>query len=386
MRFSVEEVAYKFGTEVITRNFEKKKNTSKKGKGNIDGKETQQVIVEMKRYWKEVLVEGRGASRIFVCKEEREEVLDKKLLQNYTNCGRGQMIYRKSLEELILSYLKYGRRKFDTITSRRLAYEIGAITTEMYQMSRLIGHDEKGKYHKKMTEIQAFKDVNYNLIYDVVNKETERIVSNIEKILTDLHRKKNIYYVPVTNGVIDSKDMKLEEHEPLLPTLVDEIINKQRQLREKHNVEFEDLRFKLKDEFVKAYKREEWEYLRTLGYTRIYNTNLVSLIAWDKEIENYFEKRTELKEVFMLEHREFAIDKAKNRNEDFFNKPVRVKKTIKLFGGKPKWKTNDSEYDKLFGTNKLEHDYMIQLKFSKLYAKEFGELLKLLQEFKPIEN
>ncbi|MGG0288645.1 hypothetical protein ABEY41_26825 [Peribacillus butanolivorans] len=380
-RYSVEKATLQFGTDAIKRSFEKKKARSVKGKGNLDGRETKQVITEILRYFNFVEIEGKGANRIFVCNGKREEVLDKKELQNYSNCGQGQMIYRTTLEELILMYLKYGNRKYLTITTRKLAYEIGAITKEIYELSRLKGQGERSDYHKKFKEIEAFTGVDYSLLFDVANRETGRIIKNIETILEDLCIHNIIHYVPVTNGVIEGERGKAEEHEMLDPMLVAEIVVKQRQLREKYNVVINDLRFKLNNDRVKAYKKEEWEYLKTLGYTRIYNTNMIVLKAWDKEIENYFKKRKELKEVFMLEHREFAIDKAKNRNNDFFNKPVRVKKAIESLGGKPKPKFSETEYDRVFGTNILEIDYITQLKFSNIYAEEFGELLKLLQDY-----
>ncbi|MET3320545.1 UNVERIFIED_ORG: hypothetical protein ABIC97_003645 [Peribacillus simplex] len=385
-RYSVEKATIQFGTDAIKRSFEKKKARSVKGKGNLDGRETKQVITEMLRYFNFVEIEGKGANRMFVCKGKREEVLDKKELQNYSNCGQGQMIYRTTLEELILMYLKFGNRKYLTITTRKLAYEIGAITKEIYELSRLKGQGERSDYHKKFKEIEAFTGVDYSLLFDVANRETGRIINNIETILEDLSVHNIIHYVPVTNGVIEGERGKTEEHEMLDPMLVAEIVVKQRQLREKYNVVINDLRFKLKNDRVKAYKKEEWEYLKTLGYTRIYNTNMIVLKAWDKEIENYFKKRKELKEVFMLEHREFAIDKAKNRNNDFFNKPVRVKKTIESLGGKPKPKFSETEYDRVFGTNILELDYITQLKFSNIYAEEFGELLRLLQDYQAEAN
>lgn len=272
----------------------------------------------MLRYFENVKVEGKGAKRVFIGTGKREKVLDKKQLQNYSNCGKGQMVYRTTLEELILMFLKYGNRKYLTTTTRKLAFEIGSITKEMYELSRLKGQEEKRDYHKKLVEIEDFTGVNYSLLFDVANRETERILNNIETILEDLSVNNIIHYLPVTNGVIEGERGKPEEHEILDPLLVAEIITKQRQLREKHNVEIEDLRFRLKDERVKAYNKEEREYLKTLGYTRIYNTNMIVLKAWDKEIENYFKKRKELKEVFMLEHREFAIEKANTRNYDFF--------------------------------------------------------------------
>ncbi|KGR89366.1 hypothetical protein CD31_00725 [Lysinibacillus boronitolerans JCM 21713 = 10a = NBRC 103108] len=385
-RYNVENATIQFGTEAIKNSFERKKAKSVKGKGNLDGRETKQVITEMQRYFDSVEIEGKGANRIFVCKGKREQVLDKKDLQNYSNCGQGQMIYRTTLEELILMYLKYGNRKYLTTTTRKLAYEIGAITKEMYELSRLKGQGERNDYHKKLTEIEAFTGVNYSLLFDVVNRETERVLKNIETILDDLNLRNIIYYVPVTNGVIEGERGEPEEHEMLDPLLVAEIVSKQRELREKHNVEYNDLRFRLKDKRVQAYKKEERKYLKTLGYTRIYNTNQLVPKAWDKEIENYFKKRKELKEVFMLEHREFAIKKAKNRNNDFFSKPARVKKAIESFGGKPKPKFNETEYERVFGTNLLEIDYIIQLKYSNIYSKEFGELLRLMQVYNAVDN
>ncbi|MEK5065671.1 hypothetical protein [Cytobacillus sp. FSL R5-0596] len=386
IRFSVEEVAYKFGTEAVIKSFERKKANSKKGNGNLDGKETKQVTTEMLRYFENVKVEGKGAKRVFIGTGKREKVLDKKQLQNYSNCGKGQMVYRTTLEELILMFLKYGNRKYLTTTTRKLAFEIGSITKEMYELSRLKGQEEKRDYHKKLVEIEDFTGVNYSLLFDVANRETERILNNIETILEDLSVNNIIHYLPVTNGVIEGERGKPEEHEILDPLLVAEIITKQRQLREKHNVEIEDLRFRLKDERVKAYNKEEREYLKTLGYTRIYNTNMIVLKAWDKEIENYFKKRKELKEVFMLEHREFAIEKANTRNYDFFHKPAKVKKPLKWFGGKPKSKFNDTEYDKIFGTHPLELDYITHLKLANAYAEEFGKLLSLLQEYQSIKE
>ena len=43
-RFNVEEAARGFGTAAIVRSFERIKLDSKKGKGNIDGRDTKKVV------------------------------------------------------------------------------------------------------------------------------------------------------------------------------------------------------------------------------------------------------------------------------------------------------------------------------------------------------
>ncbi|OAH59397.1 hypothetical protein AWH48_14750 [Domibacillus aminovorans] len=388
VKFNLEEAVNEYANAAIKKHFYDKKSKSKKSKGNLGTNQTNQLLTDMKeKEWDIVEIEGHGADRIITCKGRRDKTISRKELQQYNKCGnKNQMVYRTTLEELILMYLKYGIRRYNTTTNRRLAYEIGAITQEMYELSRLKNQEEKEDYYKALTEMKIFTGIEYSLLFDVANRETERIVKNIESILEDLSINNIIYYVPVTNGVVEGKN-GMEEHEPLPPLLVGEIVIKQRQLREKYNVAFSDLRFRLKDERVKAYKKEEWEYLMTLGYTRIYNTNILELKAWDKEIEDYFQKRKELKEVFMLEHRDYAIDKAEKRNTDFFDKPAKVKNNkplVALLGGREKkefFKETETEYDKVFGTDLLEYDSMTQIKFSNAYGKYFGEVLKVLKEY-----
>ncbi|OFD90558.1 hypothetical protein BWGOE13_55250 [Bacillus mycoides] len=181
-----------------------------------------------------------------------------------------------------------------------------------------------------------------------------------------------------------------EAHDTINPMEVIKIKLKQTELRQKHNVTFSDIKFKLRSNAVKEYKKDENEYLQSLGYERVYETNIIELIAYDKEVENYMRNNRLLTNEFKKEHLNYAIDKAQDRNEAFFNKPVKGKnnkKLVELLGGKEKKRVvEETEYDKVFGTDLLEYDSITQLKFSNLYAKEFGESLRLLQEFQVVDN
>lgn len=394
IKFSLEEAVNKYGNDAIKKHFYDKKSKSKKSKGNLGTNQTNQLLTNMReKEWDIVESEGNGADRIITCKGKRERSISRKELQRYDNCGnKNQMVYRSILEELILLFLKYGVRRYNTTTTRRLAYEIGAITKEMYNLSGLKNQEEKEDYYKELAKVEIFAEIDYDLLFDVANRETERIVKNIESILEDLRIKNIIYYAPVINGVVEGKNGEEGEHEPLPPLFAAEIATKQRQLMEKHNINFSDLRYRLKDERVKAYKKEEWEYLMLLGYKRIYKTNVIEIIEWDKEIEGYFQKRKELKEIFMLEHRKYAGDKAEKRNDIFFNKPAKVKDNkhlVQLLGGLEKkevFKETETEYNKVFGTNLLEYDFMTQIKYSNAYGKYFEDLLNMLHKHEESAN
>ena len=326
-------------------------------------------------------VTGRGADRIFICKGKREKALNKKELQNYSNCGKGQMKYQDLLEELVLMYLKYGYRYHKIITVRRLAYECGAVTKEMYEFSRLKGHEEKKDFFEKFIESEKYGSHEFDLLYEVATKEVGRITKNIESILKSLLERKIILYYPITHGIVEGKNNKEDKHEVLLLETVLDIKSKQSSLREKHSVSMRETLFSYKNNRVKEYKKEEWEYLMLHGYKRIYTTAHIELNEWDKEVDDPINEWNSLKEIFRKSFISHAFQCAEKRNDAFFDKAARVREPLKILGGKrkPKGAWMATEYDKVFGSNILQTQYIIQLKFSKIYSLEYERLLTKLQ-------
>ena len=379
--FNVEEAAKGFGTEAIVRSFERIKLESKKGKGNIDGRDTKLVILRMNLEFENIQVIGRGANRIFICTGKRGAALNKKELQHYSNCGKGQIKDEDLLEELVLMYLKYGNRYHKIITARRLAYECGAVTKELYEFSRLRGHEEKREFYKKFVESEKYESHEFDLVYDVASKEVGRITRNIESILKNLKERKIIIYNKLTHGIIEGKDYEEDKHEVLQLAAVLDIKNKQSSLREMHSVSMRETLFSYRNNRVKEYKKEEWEYLMLYGYKRIYTISHIELIDWNKEVDNPINEWNSLKSIFRRNFISHAFHNAEERNNAFFDKPARVREPLKILGGKnkPKGTWMATEYEKIFGSNTLQTHYIIQLKFSRIYSLEYERILTKLQ-------
>ncbi|MED2247020.1 hypothetical protein P4Y88_28350, partial [Bacillus thuringiensis] len=240
-----------------------------------------------------------------------------------------------------------------SITLKRLAYELGCFSEIMYEASRKVGTTERQDYFEKSCETDSrIKEMGWDVFWECV-KEVGRLVKQVETVLDELKQNEIIYYIDIHQAIIKTDDGQ-EVYDTLTLDEVFKIKGKQMQLRQKHNVTHQDIMFKLKSHAVKAYKRDEKEYLKTLGYVRIFEAKTIGLVAYDKEIQNYFEK-TPLTDAFRFKHIDFAIKLAEARQDAFHNKPVVIKNNKqlhKLLGGKKKkdiYKETATASEKIIG-------------------------------------
>ncbi|MGX7595599.1 hypothetical protein ACWNS2_10140 [Planococcus plakortidis] len=335
--------------------------------------------------WDAVEVVGEGANRIFKCSGKRNEKINRKELQNYSKSGnRKPVIYEKALEDLLMLHLTYDNKKYPTISSKNLLRNMGAITNEMYELSCLKNAPQKKEFFQKLKERKSFAKIEESLFLDVVSRETNRLEDSVVRVLIRLHEIGILEYERVTMGIKEMGGWETS-HEKLDSATANKINLKQVELMDKHQVHFNDVKFRMKYENVKAYKKEEWEYLLDLGYQRIYSTNSIILKKPVVLGGNYRDKRKELIETLRLQQTEYAINRAEKRNETYLTKPVKSKSNLfllTLVGGKKKKDALNlhaqPQSSEVYGTHLLEYDYMTQIKFSGIYGREYGEMLKLL--------
>ncbi|MCV9888774.1 hypothetical protein [Metabacillus halosaccharovorans] len=256
----------------------------------------------------------------------------------------------------------------------------------MYEASRKIGTDERKSFFDKACESDSrIEEMGWDVFWECV-KEVERLKKQVESVLDELKENEIIYYADIYQAVIEADDGQ-ELYETLTPDEVIKIKRKQMQLRQKHMITHQDVMFNFKSNAVKAYKRDEKEYLKHLGYIRVFETKTIALVAWDKEIEEYF-SRTPLTDAFRFKHIDFAVRLAEKRQNTFHNKSVVIRNDNQLhkeLGGKKKkdvYKETNTASDMIIGNDgirKLLDNEIIQLKMSNSYTEAIDNGLKVLQ-------
>lgn len=370
MIVTVAEFVEMFGTEKCKEYFVKYKKLG----GHKDS-----TITTAKQKWHIVEVVKIDKKNWYRLEGKRDEVIDRKQLQNYSNCGQDQMPYKEILQNLILIYLKNPNRKPST-TYRVLAHDLEVMSDILFIASEKITFDEQKAYYGNLDE--KYKKYGYVMFWDAVNKETQRIRKHIESVLKDMKEKGIIRHMDVVNAVsLDQHGREI--HNPIIVGEVAKIDKMLKRLREKHEVIATDIRYKPKNLSVLAYKEDEYKYLQSLGYEYVYDAVYINLIATDKEIQNYM--KDALVTDFKKEHLAFAYQKAVARENSFFNDVVRVKdnhKLHKIVGGKKKsevLKGTFSAYDSIL-IDELLNDGIKQEKFGKTYATNYKESLKTIQD------
>lgn len=370
MILTVGEFADIFGTEKCKEYYVKYKKLG----GHKDS-----TITTAKQKWDIVEVVKIDKKNMYRLAGKRDEEIDRKQLQNYSNCGQDQLPYKEILQNLILIYLKNPNRKPST-TYRVLAHDLEVMSDMLFFASEKITIDEQKAYYGNLDE--KYKKYGYVMFWDAVNKETQRIKKHIESVLKDMKEKGIIRHMEVVNAVSLDK-YEREIHNPITYSEVGKIDKMLKCLREKHEVTATNIRYKPKSPTVLAYKEDEYNYLQSLGYEYVYDAVYIDLIATDKEIQNYM--KDSLVTDFKKEHLAFAYQKAVARENSFFNDIVRVKdnhKLHKLLGGKKKsevLKGTLTAYDSIL-IDELLNDGIKQEKFGKTYATNYKESLKTIQD------
>ncbi|WP_236694919.1 hypothetical protein [Peribacillus butanolivorans] len=376
--FTTAEVVEEYGTDKCKEYFA---NNKKLG-GHKDS--LHKTLDEFYDTWEIVKV---SRSNCYKLGEKRQHRLERK--DNRINNGnREQLPYKEDIRTALIQYLyKHQNDNRATITTKRLAYELGCFSEIMYEASKKIGTDERQDYFEEVCERDSrIKNMGWDVFYECV-KEVERLKNQVETVLDELKENNIIYYADIYQAVIETDDGQ-KNYDKVLT--IDEIIavkHQQMKLRQKHMVTHQDIMFKLKSESVKAYKRDERAYFLYMGFSRVFQTKVITLIAYDKEIEDYF-SRTPLTDAFRFKHINFAVKLAEKRQDAFHNKTVVIRNNNqlhKVLGGKKKsdiYKETDTACDKIVGNNgirELLDNEIIQLKMSNCYAEAIDKGLKVLQ-------
>ncbi|MGE6377049.1 hypothetical protein [Peribacillus muralis] len=376
--FTTAGVVEEYGTDKCKEYF---KNNKKLG-GHKDS--LHKSLDEIYVTWKIVKV---GRSNCYKLGEKRQHRLERKD-KRINNGNREQLPYKEDIRTALIQYLyKHQNDKRATITTKRLAYELGCFSEIMYEASKKIGTAERQDYFEEVCERdRRIKNMGWDVFYECV-KEVERLKNQVETVLDELKENNIIYYADIYQAVIETDDGQ-KIYDKVLT--IDEIIAvklQQMELRQKHLVTHQDIMFKLKSESVKAYKRDERSYFLYMGFNIVFQTKMITLIAYDEEIEDYF-SRTPLTDAFRFKHINFAVELAEKRQDAFHNKTVVIRNNNqlhKVLGGKKKrdiYKETDTARDKIVGNNgirELLDNEIIQLKMGNCYAEAIDKGLKVLQ-------
>jgi hypothetical protein len=370
------EFAEMFGTDKCKEYYARYKKLG----GHKDG-----TITTAKQTWSIVEVVKIDNKNWYRLEGKRDEGIERKQLQNYSNCGQDQMPYKEILQKLFLIHMRNSNRKKST-TYRVLAHDTQIMSDILFFASDKVTIDEQKAFYENLDA--KYKQYGYVMFWDAVNKESQRIRKHVESALKDMKEKGIIRHMDVVNAVSLDKHGR-EVHNPISIIEVAKIDKMLRSLREKHDVTTTDIRYKPKSASVIAYKEDEYEYLQSFGYEYIYDAVYIDLIATDKEIQNYI--KDSLITDFKKEHLAFAYQKAIARENSFFNDVERVKdnhKLHKLLGGKKKsevLKGTLTAYESI-DIDELLNDGIKQEKFAHTYATNYKESLKAIQDVNEEEN
>ena len=384
--YTLENAVMEYGNDAQIDAFNKAKESSVKGKGNLKTKQFDALIKTILQHFESVEVDGKGSTRTFICVGKRNEILDRKELQNYANSGnRDQMLYKDLFEQLVMFYLNSENRKLTT-TYKVLAHKSGAMSDVLFFASKNVTVEEQKNYYKYVND--KYKKHGHDIFWDVIGTESQTIIRNVKSVVKDMEVKKIIRYMDVVNAVeLDEYGFECP-HEPIHPLLAKQIDDKKTELCEKHDVTHTDIRYKPKSPAVIAYKEEEYEYLQSLGYEYVYDAVMIYFTATDKETKNYM-KESVIAD-FKKEYLAVAHKKAMKRENSSVNDTIKVKDNLKLhkeFGGKKKSEVLKlSAFDGIdvldLADKELIYDSIKLEKLNGTYANSYKESLKTIQVVK----
>ncbi|MGE7761520.1 hypothetical protein [Peribacillus sp. NPDC097895] len=382
--FTLEVAVMEFGSDAMIKQFNGKKESSKKKKGSIDGKYTKQLISEMECYFESVTAEGKGADRIFTCEGEYEEKQAKK--DGRKNNG-AKTPYEYEINSLVLDYILKNKPK--PMSLNQLIVVTGLVdrrfTVSYYNnVVKTNCHDElKEKYN------DTFIDDDIVMLDHFVKTELNTLKDNIKSVLRKLADKKIIMHKVEWYGCVIGS----ENHRPLTDNEFIAVGDLKRDVATKYVISLKDT-WKQNDKKVQEYWKEYNKRLqKELGFKYLYEAHGAVVQVADKDIERYFDKLIEKDELvfcyglseiniammindFKGLYGEHAVKRAIDRQEHKNNSDHDLIKQHKVLGEYvPMWEKLLTFYD----LANVKDNEIIQLQTSNSYTEAIDNGRRILQ-------
>ena len=290
--FTLAEAIEKFGDE-------SKKKAIISNKGNLKTNQFNSLLTTMQQYYESVTVEGKGKRRVILCAGKRVEILDRKELLHYDNCGQGQIKYGYELHNAVLKHiLDNCKNNLKNISLTRWLIDTNIIDSRLGKASwseeerkRHIAQLMK-QYNDERNGVFLFTQSDIEVLEQFASFELKRLKRNIGSIFEKLADARIIIHKKSMFGCpIDNEDIEDElNHRELTDNEIERLANLRRELLRKHNVSLDEVGWKTRNKDVIAYKKEFGIELNEMGFKYIYETHGCVVQVSDKQIEKFIER------------------------------------------------------------------------------------------------
>ncbi|MEC2076392.1 hypothetical protein [Metabacillus fastidiosus] len=359
LQIGLEEAVMEKGTEGMIKQFNDKKELSKKKKGSIDSRYTKILKELYECNWESVEISGSGADRVITCVRRKEVPTER--ADGRADNGEGQLPYKEDIREAAL--IQINKTNKITTTYRHLLREMNIVDEVLHVASRKFTIESQKAFYDNLDD--KYKTHGYSIFWEVVRIEYRRLIDNLKSALRSLADSKIITLTDIVNGVSLDENNR-EVHDIIHPVIAKKIERKKRELREKYDVVGNELLFKPKSkrEAIKKYEEAEYEYLQSLGYEYVYDAVILYITDTNREINNYMEKT--LTKQIKEKHLQHAYEKAISREGDY------IDTLLEQFGGRPKPAHT-------LGDKPTQQEWITFEKHNRTYADKYKESLKTIQ-------
>lgn len=268
--YTLEKLVKKYGSKA-------QKQSLKKNKGNLTGKEFQILLKSVDQEWESYAVEGRGSKRIITCSGKRlkkRERVDKRC-----NNGQGQLVGEFQLKSLVLNYLIKNDNKVSPMSLTRWITELELVD------DKLIGalYGERSRYLENIQEqfslaIKGYEKADYDndMLDEFIQITFKSIKSSMLSVFKKLTKSSIIIHQKERWGCTTKNN-----HRKLKQKEIKEIDRIKNSLLLKHGLKSNDL-FKIRAKVVKKFKKEfREELVKQLNLKYDYDAHFCELLDAD---------------------------------------------------------------------------------------------------------
>lgn len=344
-KFTIAEAVEGFGND-------KQKEGVIKNKGNLKPTQFNALIKTLKQHFDLVTVEGTGRKRIITCSGEYDFEIAR---EDKRKDNGAKVPYEYEINSLVLDFiLKNCKNKFVTMSLSKWLVNIGLIDWKIINASnnrKMMKHHLellKDKYGNKFTD----KDI--VMLEHFITTEIEKLKRNLASVFNKLAEHKIIIHKKEWYGCLLN-----EERRALTEQEITEIANMKRELCKRHDIRLRDLKFKVNNPSVKAYKKDFESALNNIGFKYIFESHGCVVQVSDKMISEYIDKLNEKDELVIC----YGLNEANilNMVNDFKN--LFTERTLELAGVRQN------------NHNKSDHYHIKQLKVFEEYKPMWEMLL-----------
>jgi len=388
VKINLENAVMEKGTAGMIKQFNQKKEASKKKKGTINSNYTNILIESYECDWETVLISGSGANRDITCigRKETSNIREDKRISN----GTWKIPYTKNLDIIVVSHLENLNIAVGEQTLNKWCLDFGLINESTYQLVK-----SKNNLKAKDSHIEKLKEKK------IINNGQERIINDYidyvkelqKQLAGTLERMKKINIINFTEKIVgvNEEGQKVE----LDGITIDRLQRKNRELKEVYQVDTWTINTLTNKKNVKEFNEEWRNFLHTITNVAgepleldfYYTAYIINLKATKKKIIKYLGKyNNEVIEVFKDNPEQFVIN---NKNDFQQKRNVFVydrayKKEQNFLDGKSYKKQNEELLEEFGGKEKkvfipqpenftFDEEYY-QLYFQYLYATKIKDL------------